>query len=46
MGSTGDGYLDFALEYPRYYEVLFTGTKFLNYTPGDVAAQGRTVAQF
>ena len=45
MGSTGDGYLNFALEYPRYYEVLFTGTKLLNDTPDDAAAQGRAVAQ-
>ena len=46
MGSTGDGYLNFALEYPRYYEVLFTGTKLLNDTPDDAADQGRAVAQF
>jgi len=45
VGSTGDGYLHFALEYPRYYEVLFTGTKPLNDTPDHAAAQGRAVAQ-
>ena len=42
----GEGYLDFALEHPRYYEVLFSGTELLNDTPEDVAAQGCAVAQF
>ena len=42
----GDGYLDFALEYPRYYEVMFTGTEILNDVPEDLSAQGYAVAQF
>lgn len=42
----GEGYLDFALDHPRYYEVLFSGTELLNDIPADVAAQGCAVAQF
>ena len=42
----GEGYLEFALDHPRYYEVLFSGTELLNDIPEDVAAQGCAVAQF
>ena len=44
----GDGYLDFALEYPRYYEVLFMGANLLGLdeVPEEVLAQGCAVGQF
>lgn len=42
----GEGYLDFALDHPRYYEVLFAGAEFLDDVPDEVADQGCAVAQF
>ena len=43
-----DGYLEFALRHPRYYEVLFTGLGTLgeDQVPKEVAAQGCAVGQF
>ena len=44
----GDGYLEFALRHPRYYEVLFMGLGMLSedQVPKEVAAQGCAVGQF
>ena len=43
-----DGYLEFALRHPRYYEVLFMGWGMPSEDqgPAEVVAQGRAVGQF
>ncbi len=44
----GDGYLEFALRHPRYYEVLFLGVDLLRgeQVPEEITAQGCAVGQF
>ena len=44
----GDGYLEFALRHPRYYEVLFMGVELLRVdeVPEEISAQGCAVGQF
>ena len=44
----GEGYLEFALGHPRYYEVLFSGVELLpvDAVPEEVSAQGCAVGQF
>jgi AcrR family transcriptional regulator len=44
----GDGYLEFALRHPRYYEVLFLGVDLLrvDQVPEEITAQGCAVGQF
>lgn len=44
----GDGFLDFALEHPRYYEVLFMGVELLavEAVRAETAEQGCAVGQF
>ena len=44
----GDGFLDFALEHPRYYEVLFMGVELLavEAVRAETADQGCAVGQF
>jgi AcrR family transcriptional regulator len=44
----GDGFLDFALEHPRYYEVLFMGVELLavEAVRKETAEQGCAVGQF
>jgi len=44
----GDGYVEFALRHPRYYEMLFIGVELLgvDQIPEEVAAQGCAVGQF
>jgi AcrR family transcriptional regulator len=44
----GDGYLEFALRHPRYYEVLFLGVEMLgvDQVPEEITAQGCAVGQF
>ncbi len=44
----GEGYLEFALRHPRYYEVLFMGVELFSVdeVPEEVSAQGCAVGQF
>lgn len=44
----GEGFLDFALEHPRYYEVLFMGVELLcvEVVKAEAIAQGCAVGQF
>ena len=44
----GDGYLEFALRHPRYYEVLFMGVELMRMepVPEEISAQGCAVGQF
>src|SRR5688572_30786489 len=44
----GEGYLDFALEHPRYYEVLFMGVELLavDVVRDETREQGCAVGQF
>jgi AcrR family transcriptional regulator len=44
----GEGYLEFALNHPRYYEVLFMGVELLRVdeVPEEITAQGCAVGQF
>ncbi len=44
----GDGYLEFAIRHPRYYEVLFMGVELLRVddVPEEISAQGCAVGQF
>jgi hypothetical protein len=44
----GEGYLEFALRHPRYYEVLFMGVELLRVddVPEEITAQGCAVGQF
>jgi len=44
----GEGYLEFALNHPRYYEVLFMGVELLRVdeVPEEISAQGCAVGQF
>ena len=43
----GDGYLEFALRHPRYYEVLFLGVDLrVDQVPEEITAQGCAVGQF
>jgi hypothetical protein len=44
----GRGYFDFAVEHPRYYEVLFMGVELLSVeaVKAEVASQGCAVSQF
>jgi AcrR family transcriptional regulator len=44
----GDGFLEFALRHPRYYEVLFMGVELLRVddVPEEITAQGCAVGQF
>jgi AcrR family transcriptional regulator len=44
----GQGFLDFALEHPRYYEVLFMGVELLSVEAvrAEIAEQGCAVGQF
>jgi AcrR family transcriptional regulator len=44
----GQGYLEFALQHPRYYEVLFMGVELLRVddVPEEITTQGCAVGQF
>ena len=48
LSRAGQGYLDFALEHPRWYEILFTSPERMGMTalPDDLEAQGCAVHQF
>jgi AcrR family transcriptional regulator len=45
----GEGYLDFALEHPRWYQIMFTGPESLGMAkkvPEDIEAMGCAIHQF
>lgn len=46
--GAGEGYLDFALENPRWYKIMFTGAERLGMTelPDDIEAMGCGIHQF
>jgi AcrR family transcriptional regulator len=46
--QAGEGYLDFVLEHPRWYSILFSGPEALGMQalPGDIEATGCAVHQF
>jgi AcrR family transcriptional regulator len=44
----GEGYLDFALQHPRWYDIIFTGPELLGMEtlPPDIEAMGCAIHQF
>ncbi len=48
IAKAGEGYLDFALEHPRWYQILFVSPEQLGMErlPDDIEAQGCAVHQF